>query len=251
MKYLRPALAVLSALAFCATPILALGGGTQTPPKKKEPPKKEAPKPKPPEPKKEEPKKEEPKKEAKPLAIGAELDGSLALEDATGKSHAMKDYRGKITVLAFWSSSSAGSSQEKRLAKIAKDFEGKNVTVVAVDAVAGEADNSKSVQEAATKSGVTYPVLLDKTGSLTAHLGAKSLDEVFVLDAKGMLRYSGAIDDDPKGEKADKAQDYLSTALRAVVDGKDVPTPTTAPNGGALHAAEAKKAAPATPPAKK
>ena len=245
MKYLRPALAVLSALAFCATPLLAAGGGTQTPPKKKEPPKKEAPKPKPPE-----PKKEEPKKEAKPLAIGAELDGALALEDATGKSHAMKDYRGKITVLAFWSSTSAGSSQEKRLAKIAKDFEAKGVTVVAVDAVAGEADNAKNVQEAATKSGVTYPVLLDKSGALTAHLGAKSLDEVFVLDAKGMLRYSGAIDDDPKGEKADKAQDYLSTALRAVVDGKDVPTPTTAPNGGALHAAEAKKA-PAAPPAKK
>ena len=240
MKYLRPALAVLTAIAFCATPLLASGGGGQTPPKKKEPPKKEAPK----------PKKEEPKKEAKPLAIGAELDGSLALEDAAGKSHTLKDYRGKIVVLAFWSSTSASGAQEKRLAKISQEFAGKNVTVLAVDAVAGEADNAKAVQEASTKNGVTYPVLLDKVGTLTAHLGAKSLDEVFVLDAKGILRYSGAIDDDPKGEKADKAQDYLSPALRAVAEGKDVATPTTAPNGGALHAAEAKKT-PATPPAKK
>ena len=249
MKYLRPALALLTAVAFAATPLLASGGGSQTPPKKKDPPKKEAPKPKPPE-KKEEPKKEEPKKEAKPLAIGSELDASLALEDAAGKSHAMKDYRGKIVVLAYWSSASASDAQQKRMAKIAQDFAAKNVTVLAVDAVAGEADNAKAVQEASTKSGVTYPVLLDKAGTLTAHLGAKSLDEVFVLDAKGVLRYSGAIDDDPKGEKADKAQDYLSTALRAVVDGKDVATPTTAPNGGALHAAEAKKPA-APPPAKK
>jgi peroxiredoxin len=239
MKYLRPALTVLTALAFCATPLLAIGGGGQTPPpKKKEPPKKEAPKPKPPE-----PKKEEPKKEAKPLAIGAELDGSLALEDSAGKSHTMKDYRGKITVLAFWSSTSAGSAQEKRLAKIAKDFEAKGVTVVAVDAVAGEADNSKTVQDAATKSGVTYPVLLDKSGALTAHLGAKSLDEVFVLDAKGMLRYSGAIDDDPKGEKADKAEVFLLAALNALVEGKDVASPTTAPNGGTLRLPKRKPAA--------
>ncbi len=243
MKQLRPALAILTALAFCASPLLASSPGGQTP-KKKEPPKKEAPKAKQPEPKKAEP------AAVKPLAIGSELDGALALEDAAGKSHTMKDYRGKITVLAFWSSGSAGSAQEKRLAKIAKDFEAKNVTVIAVDAVAGEADNAKTVQEAATKSGVTYPVLLDKAGSLTAHLGAKSLDEVFVLDAKGILRYSGAIDDDPKGEKADKAVDYLTPALKAIADGKDAPTPTTTPNGGALHAAEAKKA-PAPPPAKK
>jgi len=239
MKYLRPALLLLSAAAFCTTPLLASSFGGQT--KKKEPPKKEAPK-------KEAPKPAEPKKEApKAVAIGGELDGSIALEDAAGKSHTMKEYRGKITVLAFWSSGSAGSAQEKRLAKIAGEFAAKNVTVIAVDSVAGEADNAKSVQEAATKSGVTYPVLLDKTGTLAGHLGAKALDEVYVLDAKGILRYSGAIDDDPKGEKADKAQDYLSPALRSLADGKDVATPTTPPNGGALHAAEAKKA-PAAPP---
>jgi peroxiredoxin len=247
MKHLRPALAFLSAIAFCTSPLLASSFDGQTG-KKKDPPKKEAPKPKPPEPKKAEPKKPEPA--AKPIAIGGELDGVLALEDAAGKAHAMKDYRGKIVVLAFWSSGSAADAQEKRLAKIATDFAGKNVIVLAVDAVAGEADNAKTVQEAATKSGVTFPVLLDKSGTLAERLGAKALDEVFVLDAKGLLRYSGSIDDDPKGEKADKAQDYLSAALKSVIDGKDATPTTTAPNGGALHAAEAKKA-PAPPTGKK
>jgi peroxiredoxin len=230
----------MTALAFCAAPSLASSFDGQT--KKKDPPKKEAPK-------KDPPKKEEPKTAAKPAAIGAEVDG--ALEDTGGKAHALKEYRGKIVVLAFWSTSSASDAQEKRLAKISQDFAAKNVTVIAVDAVAGEADNAKTVQEASSKAGVAYPVLLDKTGALAGHLGAKSLDEVFVLDAKGILRYSGAIDDDPKGEKADKAQDYLSAALKSVVDGKDVATPTTPPNGGALHVAEARKAPAPTPPAKK
>lgn len=247
MKRPSPAFAILAAVAFGATPLLAADGqGKKHEPPKHEAPKHEAPKPKPPEPKKEEPKKEA----AKPVAIGSELDGSLALEDSAGKAHAIKDYRGKITVLAFWSSGSAADAQEKRLAKIAADYSAKGVSFVAVDAVAGEADNAKTVQEAAAKSGVAFPVLLDKSGALAGRLGARALDEVFVLDAKGVLRYSGSIDDDPKGEKADKAQDYLSAALKSLADGKDVATPTTAPNGGALHAAEAKKA-PAAPPAKK
>jgi peroxiredoxin len=245
MKYLRPALLLLSAAAFCTTPLFAStfdGQGKKKEPPKKEAPKKEAPKAKPAEPKKTEP--------AKAAAIGAEVDGTLAVEDTEGKAHALKDYRGKIVVLAFWSSASAGSAQEKHLAKIAQEFAGKNVSVIAVDSVAGEADNAKSVQEAATKSGVAYPVMLDKTGTLAQHLGAKALDQVFVLDAKGVLRYSGSIDDDPKGEKADKAQDYLSGALRSAIDGKDATPPTTAPNGSTLHVAEAKKA-PAPPSGKK
>src|SRR6185503_17002131 len=63
-------LALLSALAFCATPLLASSLDGQG--KKKEPPKKEAPKPAE---KKPEPKKAEPA--AKPAAIGGEVDGAL------------------------------------------------------------------------------------------------------------------------------------------------------------------------------
>ncbi|MBK7644550.1 MAG: redoxin domain-containing protein [Planctomycetes bacterium] len=228
-------------LVVCASPLLAANMGGQTG-KKKEAPKKEQPKPKPPE------HKQPPA--AKTAAIGAEVDGAIALEDPAGKAHALKEYRGKIVVLDFWSSTSSGDAQQKHLAKIAQEFAGKNVTVIGIDSVAGEATDVKAVEAAVAKNAVGFPVLLDKEGRLAGHLGAKALDEVFVLDAKGVLRYSGSIDDDPKGEKADKAQDYLSAALRAVVEGKDAPTPTTAPNGAALKAAEGKKA-PAPPAGKK
>lgn len=239
MKHLRPTLALLSIVAFCASPLLASSFDGQAG-KKKDPPKQE--------------KKKDPPKapEKKPLAIGGELDGTTTLNDSTGKTHTMKEYRGKITVLALWSTSSASSAQQKRLARIAGEFGAKGVTVLAVDSVAGESADAKALGESVTKAGVTFPVLVDKGSTFATQLGAKALDEVFVIDAKGILRYSGAIDDDPKGEKADKAQDYLTTALKALVDGKDVTPTTTAPNGGALKLEPPKAATPAsTPPAKK
>ncbi len=227
MKLTASFVALVALASFTATPLLAAPLDGQG--KKKDPPK--------PEKKKDEHKKPEEKKPEAPkgLKIGTELDAATSLEDASGKPHTLKEYRGKIVVLDFWSAASAGDAQEKHLSKLAAEYGSKNVVVLAVDAVAGEAGDAKAVQDAATKSGVTFPVLLDKGGILADRLGAKSLDEVFVLDAKGILRYSGSIDDDPKGEKADKAQDYLGTTLKALVDGKDVAAPTTPPNGAALR----------------
>ena len=54
---------------------------------------------------------------------------------------------------------------------------------------------------------------------------------MFVIDAKGMLAYRGAFDDDPKGEKADKATPFLANALDALLAGKAPAVNTTPSNG--------------------
>lgn len=227
MKPTASFVACLVAVALGSAPLSAAPLDGQG--KKKDPPK--------PEKKKDEHKKPEEKKPESPrgLKVGAELDGATSLEDASGKPHTLKEYRGKIVVLDLWSTSSASDAQEKRLQRLASEYAAKNVVVLGVDSVAGETVDGKKVLDVATKSGASFPVLLDKGGILAERLGAKALDEIFVLDAKGVLRYAGAIDDDPKGEKADKAQDYLGNALKALTDGKEIPTATTEPNGPALR----------------
>jgi peroxiredoxin len=205
---------------------------------------------------KKEPQKQEKKKEpakpadkkpveaaAKPVAIGLEIDPATSLSDSTGKAHTFKQYRGRIVVLSFWSTSSARSAQAARLSKIAQDYAGKNVTVLAIDPVPGESTDAKGVQDVLKKTGSAYPVLLDEGAILAERLGAHALDQVFVLDGKGVVRYTGAIDDDPKGEKADKAEVFLTAALNALVEGKEVTPPTTTPNGGALRLPKRKPAA--------
>ncbi len=235
--------------SFLAALILALGSapllaGPHAPPLggpldgKKDPPKQE---------KKKDPAKPADKKpveaSAKTIAIGAEIDPATSLTDSAGKDHTFKQYRGRIVVLECWSTTSAKSPQAMRLSKIAQDYAGKNVTVLALDPVPGESTDAKGVQDILKKSGTAFPVLLDEAGILAERLGASALDQVFVLDGKGIVRYTGAIDDDPKGEKADKAEVFLTAALNALVEGKEVASPTTAPNGGTLRLPKKKPAA--------
>ena len=226
---------------FLAALILALGSAPLTAGSldgKKDPPKQE---------KKKDPAKPAEKKPVetgpKTIAIGSEIDAATSLVDCTGKAHTLKQYRGRIVVLQCWSTTSAKSPQATRLSKIAQDYAGKNVTVLAIDPVPGESTDAKGVQDILKKSGASFPVLLDEGAILAERLGASALDQVFVLDGKGVVRYTGAIDDDPKGEKADKAEVFLTAALNSLVDGKDVASPTTAANGGTLRLPKKKPAA--------
>jgi peroxiredoxin len=166
---------------------------------------------------------------AKTFAIGGEVDPLVSVTDLSGKTESLKDLHGKIVVVQFWSMSS--NAYDKRLAALAGQYTSKNVAFLAIDADKPDAEDAKKLGDYVAKSGITFPVAIDKDGKLADRFGATTSSHAFVIDAKGVLRYSGAIDDDPKGEKGDKAMHYLQGALDALIAGKDVPTPTTTPNG--------------------
>jgi hypothetical protein len=43
-----------------------------------------------------------------------------------------------------------------------------------------------------------------------------------VIDAEGVLRYQGAIDDDQRGDKGDQATNYVVNAVQQIVAGETV-----------------------------
>jgi peroxiredoxin len=244
MKRTIALLSLLPLLAFAATPALAQSGGKKPPP--------------PPPPKKTDPKPPEKKPEAHKTGVGSEVDGAISLNDASGKTHALKDYRGKVVVLEFWSMDAASEAYTKKVNTLAEDLGKKGVVFLAIDASqadqsGSDADAAKKIADYAQKNGIAFPILLDKGGAVAHKLGAKSMPEVFVVDAKGIVRYTGAIDDDPKGEKADKANHYLRSAAEAVMAGKEVATATTTANGTPIQHEKAPEppAKPGTPPPKK
>ena len=237
-------LSILSLVAVVASPALAGQQGGQTPPPKSPPTTaKKAP---------ETPKAKPADAGSKAVGVGSEADASISLPDLSGKTHSLKDYRGKVVVIDFWSMDAASAAYDKRLAKIAEDVTKKGGVFLAIDSSKPEgtdADAAKALQEYATKNGLTFPILMDKGASAAHRLGAKATTQVLVIDAKGIVKYSGAIDDDPKGDKADKANHYLRSAVEAVMGGKDVATATTPVAGGTplaqSEATRAKKEAPA------
>ena len=64
---------------------------------------------------------------------------------------------------------------------------------------------------------MAHPILLDETGQVGQRYGAKRTPHMFVIDAKGVLVYRGAIDNSPDGEgespKDGKLVNYVDAAL--------------------------------------
>ena len=61
---------------------------------------------------------------------------------------------------------------------------------------------SRRAKRVSSRSGsLTRPILIDSAGTIGRLYGAKSSPHVFVVASDGILKYSGAVDNDAKGEK--------------------------------------------------
>ena len=74
-------------------------------------------------------------------------------------------------------------------------------------------------------------LVLDEAGTVGRLYEARTTPHMYVVDKEGTLRYSGAIDDDPRGEKKGEATNYITTTLEALKAGKEVETTQTKPYG--------------------
>lgn len=85
--------------------------------------------------------------------------------------------------------------------------------------------------------GAAAHVVADPTGELGQAYAAKTTPHLFVIDAKGVLAYAGAVDDDPRGNKPEKLH-YVAQALEALKAGKAPATTATAPYGCSVKYAQ-------------
>jgi peroxiredoxin len=78
--------------------------------------------------------------------------------------------------------------------------------------------------------GFDYATLQDADGALGHLYGATTTPNMFVIDSQGVLRYSGAIDDDPRGRK-DLPVNYVRGALVSLGEGGTPDPSQTRPYG--------------------
>ncbi len=76
---------------------------------------------------------------------------------------------------------------------------------------------------------IHYPILLDTAQSVGKAYGAKTTPQFFIISSDGIIRYSGAIDNDPMSKKVGKGTviNYVSQALDEILAGKPVSLPRT------------------------
>ena len=91
-----------------------------------------------------------------------------------------------------------------------------------------EADRLTQSRDAAP----TY-VVLDPDGTIGRLYGARTTPHMYVIDADGVLRYMGGIDDRPTARESDVegAKNFVRAALADIAAGREVATPVARPYG--------------------
>lgn len=153
--------------------------------------------------------------------------GNLTANDEQGRSHALSSHKGKTVVFVFWGSRCPNSeAYAERLRQLAGSS---GVVFYGVASNSGEA--AAAVKAAKGKQGLPFPILLDPSKQLAKALGAGVTPTACVVDGNGVLRYRGAIDDDPAGKRSQGVNHYLEDAIQAVKAGRTPGTASTRARG--------------------
>lgn len=134
----------------------------------------------------------------------------------------------ELTVLVFVSTKCGFSNDyNARLSQIAREYAGKKVRVVGINANADEKPDA--IAQHARANDLPYPILKDEGNAIADRFAAQKTPEVWVLDKRGVARYHGAIDD--HFDAAQAKVRYLADALDALLSGKEPPVADTPPQG--------------------
>ncbi|MDZ4693853.1 MAG: thioredoxin family protein [Deltaproteobacteria bacterium] len=164
--------------------------------------------------------------------------------DSLGKTHDLAQYRGKYIVLE-WLNHGCPYVQKhydsQNMQKLQTEWTKKGVVWLSVVSSAkGKQGNEEGVDANAAakeKGSHATAILLDSGGAIGKAYEAQTTPHMFVIDSKGTLVYSGAIDDRPSTETDDVngAKNYVSAALTASMAGKPVEVKTTKSYGCGVH----------------
>ena len=166
-------------------------------------------------------------KETKAVEVGAKVPDFTAT-DVDGKPVKFSDYAGKTVVLEWVNPDCpvcrkvTESGLVKKMIADAKAID-PSVVFLMVNSTAKMASKPAMTKDYLSSHGVNASAaIVDGDGTVGRLFGAKTTPHLFVVDAKGTLVYSGAIDDSAdRGETAGKTN-YVINALTQLKAGQAV-----------------------------
>ncbi len=154
------------------------------------------------------------------LAVGAKFEG-FTLTDPDGKEHSYKDLKGTNGAVLVYLSIQCPVVKEydDRINQLAADYKAKGINFIGINSNSTETPEAIKAHAA---EKYKFPVLLDKNNVLADKMGATVTPEIYYFDAKDVLLYEGAIDNDRRGEKI--TDNYARAAFDSGLSGKAVAT---------------------------
>jgi peroxiredoxin len=193
-------------------------------------------------PKAEQPKKEDVKtieKKAEKAAekqVATAVVGSAApdftLTDTDGKQVKLSSFAGKVVVLEWFNPDcpfvKKHHDKNKTFAELYTKYSAKDVVFLAINSGAAGKEGAGKERNVKAKADykIAYSILLDETGTVGKEYGAKNTPAMYIIDAKGILAYSGAIDDNESATTPGQTN-YVAKALDEILAGKPVTTKST------------------------
>jgi peroxiredoxin len=156
---------------------------------------------------------------AAPASMTGQPAPDFALPDLQGKMHALKDYRGRITVIGFLGvECPVSNAYTDRLRALASDYQSRNVVFLGINPNVTE--DIAAIRAHAAKNKFHFTLLKDEGSRVADALGATFTPEVYVIDGDGVLRYHGPIDNAPDRQRLKRS--HLREALNELLAGKAV-----------------------------
>ena len=152
------------------------------------------------------------------FAIGATLE-NFSLPDTNGATKSFSDLKGKNgAVIVFLSAQCpVVKAYNERLNQIAAEYEAKGITFIGINS--NHTESAEWVKSHAAEN-YKFPMLIDKGNVIADKLGATVTPEVYYFDAKNVLLYRGAIDNDKSGKAI--SDPYLRVAFDSALAGKAI-----------------------------
>jgi peroxiredoxin len=138
------------------------------------------------------------------------------LPDLDGDLVELRDLRGRIVILNFWSCECPHSERtDQQLMAMFIQWQDE---VVLLPIAANRIETRQAVAEAARSRRLPL-VLMDADHQVADLYKAQTTPHVFVIDRDGILRYAGAVDDTSFRQKR-PTRFYVDEAVEALLDGR-------------------------------
>jgi peroxiredoxin len=178
------------------------------------------------------------------VAAATPLVGQLApaftAVDSNGKSHTLGEFKGKTVVLE-WTNDGCPYVRKHygsgNMQKVQADLTAAGAVWLSIISSApgkqGFVNGAQANELTASRGAHPTVVLLDPKGTIGRAYEAQTTPHMFVIDKTGILRYMGAIDDQPSTDQSAMAtaRNYVREAFAAVSTGRKVTETSTDPYG--------------------